>query len=72
VTALHSATESRDVELARLLIEAGADLKAADEDGITALHEAATDGCEFRGIITLLLAHGVHIARQYRDGTIFT
>lgn len=42
VMALHCATWSGSEEIARLLIEAGADVHAAGEDGITSLHSAVS------------------------------
>ncbi|KAK4128109.1 ankyrin [Parathielavia appendiculata] len=43
-TALQEAAWNGSEDFARLLIEAGADVHAVDEDGITALHQAVSNG----------------------------
>ena len=56
VTALHSAIAARDRESTFALIEAGADVNAAQQDAFTPLHEAAQNGD--RDILEALLAAG--------------
>eukprot|EP00210_Caulerpa_lentillifera_P007387 g7060.t1 len=40
-TALHTAVDQNDLDIGRLLIQAGIDVNASSNDGITALHRAA-------------------------------
>ncbi|HLZ48815.1 MAG TPA: ankyrin repeat domain-containing protein [Candidatus Limnocylindria bacterium] len=56
VTALHSAIAARDRESTFALIDAGADVNAAQQDAFTPLHEAAQNGD--RDILEALLAAG--------------
>lgn len=65
VTALHEAAEWGSVELAHLLIKAGADVEAVDEGGITVLHKAVMNYMGSTHIVELLLAHGVDIDAHY-------
>jgi ankyrin repeat protein len=58
VQPLHAATAARSVESVRLLLEAGADPDAEQQEGWTALMAARAHGDE--EIIALLLAHGAH------------
>ncbi len=58
VQPLHAATAARNVEAVRLILEAGADPDAEQQEGFTALMAARLhDDTE---IIDLLLAHGAH------------
>jgi uncharacterized protein len=64
VTSLHAALAGPAPEIARSLIQAGADVNAVQQDGVTPLHEAAHRG---RGdLVQLLLDHGADAAA--RDG----
>jgi ankyrin repeat protein len=56
VTALHAALAGPAPEIARSLIDAGADVNAVQQDGVTPLHEAAANGN--LELVKLLLAHG--------------
>lgn len=56
VAPLHSAVAGKSVEIARELLEHGADVHARQEGGYTPLHGAAVDGDE--EAIRLLLGHG--------------
>jgi ankyrin repeat protein len=57
--ALHACIAlGNSVEVARLLVEAGADVNATAAGGYTPLHLAASNGS--RGIVALLLEHGAH------------
>jgi ankyrin repeat protein len=44
VAPLHSAAASKNVKIAKLLIDAGADVNAKQQEGITPLHSAAHNG----------------------------
>ncbi|RSM12328.1 hypothetical protein CEP52_002549 [Fusarium oligoseptatum] len=67
VTALHAAAEIGSEVMARLLIKAGADVRATDGDGMTALYKAVSNGCASLAIVDLLLAHGVDINTHHGD-----
>jgi ankyrin repeat protein len=56
VTPLHSAAAGQRLGIARLLVEAGADVNARSAEGFTALHSAAQNGQE--ELVRLLLEHG--------------
>jgi ankyrin repeat protein len=58
VQPLHAATAARDAESVRLILEAGADPDAQQQEGWTALMAARRHGDD--EIIQLLLAHGAH------------
>ena len=58
-TAMHYAAEYGNIEIAQLLIEAGADVQHRDFDKATALHHAAVGG--FVDIVKLLLENGADI-----------
>ena len=69
-TALHAATKLGDKGLVRLLLEKGADVNAKDDDGRTALHDAAGFGYPFgqEGVIRLLLERGADINAKDKYG----
>ena len=58
VQPLHAATAARIVESVRLILEAGADPNAEQQEGWTALMAARRHGDD--EIVDLLLAHGAH------------
>jgi ankyrin repeat protein len=58
VAPLHSALASRNAELARLLVERGADVNAVQRDDYTPLHEAAQNGDQ--ATAAYLLEHGAN------------
>jgi ankyrin repeat protein len=70
VCPLHSAAAQADqtlaVELARIVLEAGADPNARQQRGFTAMHEAALNGN--LPLIELLLAHGADAASANDEG----
>jgi ankyrin repeat protein len=61
-TPLHWAVRDRSVEIARMLIDAGADLNVQDKDGWTPLHWAA----EYNGadIVRMLIGAGANVNVQ--------
>lgn len=65
-TPLYVAAIWRDLEAARLLIEAGADVNAHNEDGETALHWAASEGD--RALAILLIESGASLTELSDDG----
>ena len=66
VTALHGAVARRDVEIARMLLEAGADPNARQERGFVPLHDAAANGNV--ALVELLLKHGAQTSAKSDDG----
>ena len=65
-TSLHKVALSGHVDLARFLIEHGADVTAQEKDGWTSLHRAA-----FRGHVDLagyLVENGAQVTAQDEDG----
>jgi ankyrin repeat protein len=56
VTPLHSAAAGRHLEIARLLVDAGADVNARSGEGFTPLHSAAQNGQA--ELVRLLLNYG--------------
>ncbi len=66
VTALHGAVARRDVEIVRMLLEAGADANARQERGFVPLHDAAANG--HAALVELLLKHGAHADAKTDDG----
>jgi uncharacterized protein len=68
VAPLHSASAISDIEIAALLIEAGADVNAKQNQGVTPLHSAAHNG-QTR-LAELLIANGADVgARTDGDKT---
>jgi hypothetical protein len=65
VQPLHAATAARSVESVRLILEAGADPDAEQQEGWTALMVARRH--DDREIVELLLAHGAHDAPDPHD-----
>jgi ankyrin repeat protein len=66
VTALISASAHRHLEIARVLIDYGADVNARQIHNFTALHNAAQNGQI--ELAELLLAHGAEINAASEDG----
>jgi len=67
MTALHHAVAGRcSTELMKLLIDRGADVNAADEEGNTPLHFAARNG--YPDVIGMLTVRGADILRQNKEG----
>ena len=66
VTALHGAVARRDVEIAKMLLEAGADPNARQERGFAPLHDAAANGNA--ALVELLLTHGALADAKTDDG----
>jgi ankyrin repeat protein len=66
VTALHAAVARRDLKIAKLLLEAGADPNARQERGFAPLHDAAANGSV--PLVELLLKHGAQSDAQADDG----
>ncbi len=66
VTALHAAVARRDVEIAKMLLEAGADPNARQERGFAPLHDAAANGNA--PLVELLLTHGALAVAKTDDG----
>jgi ankyrin repeat protein len=62
----NASQEERAVEMARLLIERGADIRATAEDGHTVLHSAARG---YYLISKLLLKHGAEVDATDMDGS---
>jgi len=66
VTPLASASAARQLEIARTLIEHGADVNARASGDFTPLHEAAASGkLDFA---ELLIEHGADVSAQTTDG----
>jgi len=66
-TLLHWATEKGSVDLARLLIEYGADVKAQDKYQLTSLHLAVRSGSV--DLTRLLIEHGADVTAQNGRGS---
>jgi len=66
VTALHGAVARRDVEIVKMLLEAGADPNARQERGFAPLHDAAANGNA--RLVELLLTHGALADAKTDDG----
>jgi ankyrin repeat protein len=63
---LHAAAAGRQVEAARLLLDAGADPNATQAAGFVPLHSAAQNGD--RALVELLLARGADANARTEDG----
>ncbi len=63
---LHFAAANGDVELVKLLLDRGAEINAATQDGWTALHFACLRGDE--GLVKLLLDRGVDVNTKTTSG----
>ena len=66
-TPLHLTSQVGNMDLARLLIEHGADVAAQGEDRTTPLHVASERG--HVDVVRLLIEHGADVAAQTNDGT---
>ncbi len=66
VMPLHSAAASRSLDIARLLLEHGADPDARQDGGFTPLHEAAANGQ--LALVRLLVAHGADVNLSQTPG----
>ena len=66
VTALHGAVARRDADIAKLLLDAGADPNARQERGFAPLHDAAANGIS--PLVELLLQHGARPDAKTDDG----
>lgn len=65
-TALHYATDLRNVEIAKILLDIGADKEAKDENGHTPLHE--TLYCNSIEVAKLLIANKANVNAQDKGG----
>ncbi len=63
---LHFAATNGDVELVKLLLDRGAAINAATQDGWTALHFACLRGDE--GLVQLLLDRGAVVSMTTKSG----
>jgi len=66
-TPLHRASQEGHVEVARVLIEHGADMTVQDERGSTPLHDASRTG--HKELAQFLLEHGADVTAQDKDGS---
>lgn len=66
VMPLHSAVANQHIEIARALLDHGADVNAKQADEFTPLHEAAQNGQ--LEMVKLLLAYGANKAAKKTDG----
>ena len=66
-TSLHLTSREGHVQVARLLIEHGADPAAKSKDGTTPLHRASEEGQ--MDVALLLIEHGADAAAQGKNGT---
>ena len=67
-TALHDAAESGDPEYMKMLIEAGADLEAADENGWTPLMKLVCSGLMNKEVIPVIIAAGADVNAKNNEG----
>ncbi|XP_038608266.1 protein phosphatase 1 regulatory subunit 12C [Tachyglossus aculeatus] len=66
ISALHQACIDENLEVVRFLVEQGATVNQADNEGWTPLHVAAS--CGYTDIAQYLLSHGADIAAVNSDG----
>jgi ankyrin repeat protein len=66
VTALHGAVARRDLKIAKLLLNAGANPNARQERGFAPLHDAAANGSV--PLVELLVQHGAQPDAKADDG----
>jgi len=66
VTALHGAVARRDLQIVKMLLDAGADPNARQERGFAPLHDAAANG--HAALVDLLLQHGARAGAKADDG----
>jgi ankyrin repeat protein len=66
VMALHGAVARRDVEIAKMLLERGAEANAKQQRGFVPLHDAAANGN--LALVQLLVKHGAHVDAKAHDG----
>ncbi|XP_051846925.1 protein phosphatase 1 regulatory subunit 12C [Antechinus flavipes] len=66
ISALHQACIDENLEVVRFLVEEGASVNQADNEGWTPLHVAAS--CGYLDIAQYLLGHGANIAAVNSDG----
>jgi len=66
VTAVHGAVARRDLEIVKMLLEAGADANARQERGFVPLHDAAANG--HAALVELLLKYGANADAKTDDG----
>jgi ankyrin repeat protein len=66
VQAIHAAVASRNLEIVRAVLEAGADPNAAQQQGFRAIHEAGNHGN--RDLAELLMRYGADPSLQNDDG----
>lgn len=66
VTPLHSAAARKRTAIAKILLEAGAEVNATQSNGVTALHSAAHNGNE--ALVEILLAGGAKKEMQTAEG----
>ncbi|XP_067408158.1 protein phosphatase 1 regulatory subunit 12C isoform X2 [Emydura macquarii macquarii] len=68
ISALHQACIDENLEVVQFLVENGANVNQADNEGWTPLHVAAS--CGYKEIAQYLLAHGAHVAAVNCDGDV--
>ena len=66
-TPLHLASENGHLDLARMLVERGADMSAQRNDGSTALHLASENG--HVDLAQMLVERGADVSAQRKDGS---
>ncbi|XP_059584102.1 protein phosphatase 1 regulatory subunit 12C isoform X2 [Alligator mississippiensis] len=68
ISALHQACIDENMEVVQFLVENGANVNQADNEGWTPLHVAAS--CSYKEIAQYLLDHGANIAAVNSDGDV--